>query len=590
MAASRAATIFDVFVLLVPSLGLWLAFSDLNGWPQNDDPYYGKPVQWLVEEGHLQVALQKGVLAASVVTHILAGALSSLIMGFSYRSLFLACIFQQWLGAAAVYGTGRVAGLGRKGGLLLGFAFAIQPMIFCSSFTFMTDTPAAAWVAVACLASCLTFRKRSASWLLVCSCAVAWGFWIRQTNLFVLGVPLLTLSILSLNQKLPFSLVTAILFLLIPAGVSWGLFESEMFVQSTSDRISTVTSDTEGLIRIKQLAISAYAACLNVGLFGLPLAFVLLEGALGARRKLTLYEKLLCDAAAAMAMLLIALPFVVTGGNACMTNSTGFLIQNGHAGPVFLADMDEPGRWGQLDGVEWPLFVWQIATIVVIAVDGLFVWWLTWLTIVCRNNWRQHRQTAANIVDSPHALYRSDLCAVAVGLFATSIASVAILWMIIDPLLDRYLLVVLAPMLCGIGYLLKLNDWQPARTTLLATLVLFMGLFLFYTVYVHDLLSWNNRRWEQVKAWTDSGKQASEFDGGRDVNAWLRLAEDPNSFDRPGDTSAWWSGFATHCISVGTRPGWEVESKLGWRSWATGDEHHLYIMRAVQDGEDKSTY
>ena len=603
MAGPRVSTIVDGILLLLPSLVIWFVFADLNGWPQNDDPYYARPVQWLIEDGQFQMALQNGVLAASIVSHVAAGACSSLVFGFSYRSLFLACIIQQWIGSMSVYGTGRLSGIGRWGSLLAGFGFALQPLVFGNSFTFMTDTPAASWVALACLASTLAFTKQKMSMLLLCSLAVAWGFWIRQTNLLVLGAPLATLVLLKLQRWQSFPLITVSLLLLIPAGLSFGLLESGWIVQTTSDRMPAVIPDLEGISRLKQLTVSVYAMCLNIGLFGLPISVMLLDGALRCRARLPAGQRRICDMAAVVFMCLVTVPFVISGGGACLTNSTGFYIQNGHAGPVFLADMDEPGRWGQLGGVEWPLLVWQILTVVMIAIDGLMIWWVMWLVTTwtgCgglqkeRPESDQSESHLSNGLSNGGAVEdvaklplsndsRMELISVAVGLFAMSAVSLVILLALIDPILDRYLLVILAPLLMGMVITLKLSDWRPTAISVSGSVALLLVLYAFNVVYVHDLLTWNNLRWQQVQTWLDSGLQPSEFDGGRDVNAWLRLAEDPHSHNRPGDTSNWWNGSAQRCITVGPRPGWNDTDRLTWHSWATGREHYLSVLTKQQE-------
>ncbi|HIF00852.1 MAG TPA: hypothetical protein EYG03_31285 [Planctomycetes bacterium] len=577
-------------LLVLPSLAVWLAFADLNGWPQNDDPYYGKPVQWLVEEGQFQLAAQKGELSASTVAHVVFGAASSLLFGFSYRSLFLACIVQQWIGASAVYGVGRVSGLGRSVSLVLGFTFALQPLIFGNSFTFMTDTPAAAWVAVACLASSLAFTRGSRIWLLTCSLAVAWAFWIRQTHLLVLGAPLATLISLKLVRRTSIPLVSGALTLLAPAVVALGVMESGWIVESTSDRMHTVVSDVEGVSRIRQMIVAAYGMCLNVGLFGLPLSVLLIDAIVSRRSTMDATRRRICGAAAVAAVLLLAAPFVMTQGGACVTNSTGNYIQNGHAGPVFMADMDEPGRWGTLDGVEWPLTVWQILTVAVILVDGLIVWWVASLMTTWWRAWQrratQHTEPSAGPQQDVSASGESDeqefeLVHLAVGSFAMSAVGAVVLLLIVDPLLDRYLLLFFAPILCAMGMILRISGWRPSRMCMSCTSVLLIGLYAFNVVYTHDLLTWNDVRWRQVQSWRNAGLQPSEFDGGRDVNAWLRLAEDRNSHDRPGDTSPWWSGSARLCITVGPRHGWEEHAMLKWHSWATGRDHHLYVLRKL---------
>ena len=85
-----------------------------------------------------------------------------------------------------------------------------------------------------------------------------------------------------------------------------------------------------------------------------------------------------CSLAVLVALLI---PFAGTSGRACITNSTGAFIQNAHFGPIFLSDMDEPGRWGQLGGVAWPLRVWQVLSLLSILSCACLAWWLAWFPL-----------------------------------------------------------------------------------------------------------------------------------------------------------------------------------------------------------------
>lgn len=591
MGNSRTRIVVDLISLGLPALFVWFAFAPLNGWPQNDDPYYGRPVQWLVEEGRLQLALQKGELSATTVAHVLVGAVSSAVLGVEYRSLFLACIVQHWLGAAAVYGTLRITGVSRLLSLIGGFAFAFQPVLFGNCFTFMTDTPGASWVAIACFLSTLAFVRANPGWLLVCSLAVAWGFWIRQTNFLALGAPLATLAVLKLGGRLPFSLLRAAALLMTPALLSLGLNETEWLVQSTAERVAGVSSEVSGAERLRQMAVSAYGMCLNVGLFGLPLVGPLAGRLREALSQLAVRQRRVCVLLMAATGLLLAAPLVASSGGVCLTNVTGFYIQNGHAGPIFLADMDEPGRWGQLDGVAWPLWVWQLATVVVIAVDVLMVgavsqlvmtWWTERFGRDVPSSSALRAGGEPTRAEANHSREKEQhvvTAAVALGLLAMAAASGCILLAVIDPLVDRYLLVLLAPLIAGLVMTIDRSGYRPAKSAVCSSVGILVALFVLNVVYVHDMLSWNDVRWQQVKAWQAAGWPATRYDGGRDVNAWMRLAEDPESRDREGDESKWWNGFAEYCIAAGPRPGWELTRQLPWQAWATGRTHSLYVLK-----------
>lgn len=586
--AGRFWTLADLGVLLLPLLAVWFGFRELGGWPHNDDPFYGRSVQWAVEDGRLELARQKGVLSASTVTHVLAGIAVTTLVGFSYRALFLACIVQQWLGAAAVYGIGRSLELGRAVSLILGLTLLLNPLYFGHAFTFMTDGPGAAWMAIAAFAAVrglITCRHR---WLLACALAVAWGFWMRQTNLAVLVAPLFGVTLLRWRRRSSLSYGRAVLVLSVLPLVAVLLFESGWIVDTDARRIEAfVEKDvTEG--RAKQTLIGAYGMGLILGFSVLPLLPLMWSAARQSLARVTSQTGWLRTAPSLVGgglTALAALPFVWTSGRACLTNATGMFLQNAHFGPVLLSDYDEPGRWGELGGVAWPLLVWQLLTVLALLSFGMLVWWFAWLVLrtfeafhVARGADARHprsRQTSSEPADSAS----STRLALACGFGAASVLAAGFYLLVIVPVVDRYWLILLAPLLGALALMAREAEWSmPPGVLVLAAAVLLVEL-VWNVVFVHDLLAWNQARWQQVEAWLADGRSPQEIDGGVEVNAWLRLAEDPNSLPRPGDRSKWWSGFATLSIAAGPRNGWEEVGRVPWRAWATAREHQLRILR-----------
>src|SRR5262249_54570488 len=51
------------------------------------------------------------------------------------------------------------------------------------------------------------------------------------------------------------------------------------------------------------------------------------------------------------------------GGRAVLTSATGPSLQNAHFGPILLSDCTEPGRWGDIGDVKWPVSIWFFATL-----------------------------------------------------------------------------------------------------------------------------------------------------------------------------------------------------------------------------------
>lgn len=557
------AVAVDIGVLLLPYLLLWVWFAELGGWPYNDDPFYGRVVQWVVNDGRFELARLKGRLSASTVSHVAAGVAICSVLEFSYRNLFLVCILQQWLGGAAIYGIGRTLSLSRGWSLLLGLSFTLSPLYFAHAFTFMTDGPGAACEACACFAAVRAFVTIKLRWLVACSAAVAWGFWMRQTILVTIGAPLTALCLLAMAGRNPFRNAAGFASLLTLPAIAVLLLESGWIVRADLPRIGVLAAESMNSTRMKQIAINGYGMCLFVGLFGLPLVPVLWSNIRQQARGLSPGKRRGYFGAALMAAAIVAAPFVATQGRACLTVSTGWFIQNAHLGPVLLSDLYEPGQWGLLGGVVWPQSVWQCVSLLCISVFGPLAWWGARVHLQQKTVWMEP----------------GPLSALALGFIAAGVVAAGFHLGVLAHIFDRYWLVLLPLLMSWLALAARTADWRLSRAATACTCCLLIALFALNVVFVHDLLAWNNVRWRQVNRWLAEGISPREFDGGVEANAWYRIAEDPNTFDREGDPTLWWSGFATHAIAAGPRTGWNEVTRLPWTSWATGRQHELHVLK-----------
>lgn len=607
--SNRWSCTVDLLVICSPMIATWFAFSHLNGWPQNDDPFYGRPVQFLTEEGRWQLVRQQGHLTASSVGHILTGMLICSIGEYSYRNLFLACLVQQLLAAAAVWWTCRQVGAARTVALVTACALTMSPLYFGHSFTFMTDGPATAWSALACCAVVLGLAGGSTAWLLVGSLAIGWGFWIRQTNLLLILIPLIGLFVLDfgliraarnclpgrVKSDCPLVIARRNLrqtgFAVAGTLLAVVALESGWFVTSSLERMDDIAPRTVGQTRIKDVAIGFYGCSLLIGWLCLPLLPWLMKEIPRAVRQLSQRAQLLCHSAASVTVLLLLIPLMLSQGRACLTSATGTFIQNAHFGPIFLSDMDEPGRWGDLGGVTWPLLFWQLLTVVSIGTVGLLAWWgtwttCTWLAMLCGRGGVDATQQNRELIDpnetEPDRVHRMQFAegrvTAALSLLLVTCVSIVLVLFFVQPLMDRYWMFLFPVILIWLGSIAGQSHWNTgSRTVAVSAAILAMSLTI-SIVFTHDLLAWNDARWTYVNSQIASGLSAEQIDGGRDVNAWFRMAEDPDTQPRPGDSSAWWSGHARRCIATGPRPGWKEIDRISWSCWANLRTHSLIVL------------
>ncbi|MFP6670876.1 MAG: hypothetical protein VB857_05615, partial [Pirellulaceae bacterium] len=97
-------------VLAVPLVASRFWFDDLGAYPQNDDPYYGRPTKIWIEENRVERISQYGLLSASGFAHFAWGTLVGKVTGYSYQNLHLSVAIMAWFGALALYGIGRELG------------------------------------------------------------------------------------------------------------------------------------------------------------------------------------------------------------------------------------------------------------------------------------------------------------------------------------------------------------------------------------------------------------------------------------------------------------------------------------------------
>jgi hypothetical protein len=524
------------------------------------------------------------------VAHVLTGLLATAAGVFSYRNLFLICILQQALGVVFLFWFSRRLELPLRFALGLAATLACFPLYYGHAFTFMTDGPAAAWAAIGCTIGIWGVLKRDWRWLLASSVAIGWGYWIRQTNGLVLLAPLVSLwlakSATAATGPRRCSHWFLILSLTLPAAMAVLAFEWGGWLPGSVTRAEDVAPKYSEDYWHKAF-VAAYGWLLICGWFGLPWLVALVTEARRASGELSPGTRRACHLGAALAGLLALLPWLATSGRVSLTSATGNFIQNAHFGPIFLSDMDEPSRWGSLNGVEWPFWIWQSLSLLSLLSVAAMAWWAMWT--LCQaltpfsNGRGAHNVSGAiedRIGDCPPA-YTAEQSALAFGALAClamlAFGAAAIVFLI-EPHMDRYWLFLLPVLAVWWVLIATLGRWRlgsPALVWALLWLACHLGMSV---VFTHDMLAWNNARWGWVNSRLDEGFQAWEIDGGRDVNAWLRMDEDVDTFPRTGDATTWWSGFATWAVAVGPRPGWQIAERLPWRSWATGRTHELLVL------------
>jgi len=552
-------------VLAVPLVACRFWFDDLGAYPQNDDPYYGRPTKIWIEENRVERISQYGLLSASGFAHFAWGTLVGKVTGYSYQNLHLSVAIMAWFGALALYGIGRELGGSRWLSLMLGMMLMLNPFYFGHAFTFMTDTTATALLCLASYCFIRGFRLESHRWWLAGSLAVGLAILTRQTHLALMAFPWLVW--LSRARSWPSWKQAAGELAAIsgPAIAVLFLLESGLLIHDTSGRLDTVLNFHFTAERIHEMAVESYGVFLLLGLTLLPAAPLLASQLKRSHQQLGPRARRWALGTAVITGGLLLTAFLVTAGRAHISSATGYFLQNAHFGPVFLSDLDY-SNVGRMGGVTWPVICWQILTLLSIANASQLAWWVIYLLNLPS-------------LETTRSSYDKTIAWCGLGLISMIAAVLLIFLGLFYAIMDRYWMILFASLFSVLAILLTRPSVRIPRWawTTAVTMTLIGGTIS--VIFTHDFLLWNQTRWTQIEFWIEAGLKAEEFDGGRDVNAWFRSAEDPQTMRRPGDTSPWWSGRAHLSLSIDPRSGWHEIDRLHWRAWATGRQHKILVLK-----------
>ena len=543
-------------VIALPWIVGTVLFNGIERFPHNDDWLYARSVQGWMKSGDYHHVTQHGELAASVVAHVAWGKVFHFAQPFSMKTLHLSQAVAAWLGCCAVFVLARHAGVCFLTSCSLALVLAVCPLFYGHSFTFMTDVTALSLVAIAMLCFHLALRdlpnRVSQLWLVSGGIVTALAFWCRQTHILCLVYP--GLLLLMHCKEMKFRGIRRHLGLLVVIPLSAVLaFEWNLIVPGNNQRMGIVLPKDWDLYRWKQIAIHLYGMCLIVGLLALPLFPFLARSAF-------CYRPIgrICSAGWVTAVVAIGLLglFTAYGGRLFITQTTGYFLQNGHFGPILLAD----AGISSMADVIWPEWIWQVISVGCILSFSVVVWWTIKLATAAESIVKRRTMAMAGF-------------GVVVILFMLAL---------ITAVMDRYWIILFVP--CGYVLATALVELKAVvispwwrRTGILIG----VSLFWLSLAMTHDLLAWNEQRGQQMQQWIERGIKDEHLDAGADLNGWLLSEHDPNTMQRDGDLTRSWRGFARFCILHRSEApeGWVEDGQRNWFSWATMSEQTMYMYR-----------
>lgn len=587
MSRSTLISIFFCACLAIPFVAGRLCFAGFKAFAHNDDFLYARTTEILVDEGRYQHVSQHGLLAASVASHCIWGAVVCGPLGFSWNNLHFSVAIAAWIGAVCVYLAARELRGSHAASVLAALAMSVGPFYYGMSFTFMTDVTAAVFASVGVYGYVRGVMRRSLVWLVFGAIGASLAMWARQTHLCVIAVPAVALAGLAWRDRsFRASLVPMTVACGIPIG-SFLLYQSGLLLPSDHGRADIVDVDSYDAAWLRQLALFAYAGGLLIGAATLPLAPILWNGLLSRDAP----HSWIAWFSGGVTVLFWGGLFGASFGRAYLTQATGYIVYNAHLGPILLGDQNDPGRWSDIGGVRWPALVWQFVTVLAIASLAAVV------AQAAQNLSTVWKRT--DVIDAEQdAASRRNW--VRVGLLCCTLAAAGGLLVYVEMVYDRYWMLLYPMVFVWLGSQFEPQTsshersslkqrWQRRawRTSFASVAVLFGVSF----VFVHDFLAWNHERREQAEQWLSAGLEPKDFDAGNGINGWYRAQEDVETYARPGDESHFWRGLATHALAIGPRDGWRVVGTRRWRSWAGTRDCELYVLErdAVADAPGESS-
>ncbi|MCS6801348.1 MAG: glycosyltransferase family 39 protein [Chloroflexota bacterium] len=474
--------------------------------PLNDDWDYAKSARALAERGAVEISPEARV---TLVAQAAWGALFSLPFGWSFFALRLSTLTAGLLGVLATYGLARLVGAARPLAAVAALSVAFCPLYFGLAFTFMTDVPSTAVLALGLLAL---------------------GRWLRQGRWSAL---------------LAGTAWSAVAVLIRPTGLAMPAAFALAALRSALRR-------SRRLVGLIPLAAAAGALALwqlwalAVGLSGLAnLQAGELRDALARGPLFLALETLRNSAAAALYLGLFLFPLAVAGGavqgRAAVLSALGGLAGLGLAlagvrfplaenvfydlglGPLTLRDsfFGTVPAWAR--GPEW----------VPVAATTLAGAGAAALGVLMARGARRLRQCGGE-----------PLLALAAATIALSFAPLAV-----AGFLDRYLIALLPPVVL----LAAAGGREVRRGALIAAaavLLLFAG---FGVAATRDYFSWNRARWLALERLLERGVPPTEIDGGFEFNGWFTY--DP-VYRRDPAKSWWWVVNDRYIVAFDRLPGY----------------------------------
>jgi Dolichyl-phosphate-mannose-protein mannosyltransferase len=529
---------------------LWIAIgvavNPIGNFPLDDDWAWGGSVRTLAESHRLVIV---GWAGMSLVAQIAGGALLSVIFGFSYSVLHLACQAAGLVSVLSLYALGRALGAARPVSFVAALAFAVNPLVVQLSSTFMTDVPFAAMLSLSLAGLGWSLRSGARAGLAAIALLPIAATLTRQVGL---AIPLAMAIGCIIGRRLDLRHLIA---LMVAGFGSWvGLDLYERWLARTGQMSGYYGEQAHVALQIlghprlwakmfPRISTRFEEMFIYIGFFSLPVLPMMLWRRWEARRR----ERW---AALGAALIFAALTLVwLAGPQRRMPFDHGFTLTDFGLGPITLTDvyLKQMPHVPTLDPRLWTgvTFLGALGGCGVV-----FVLILSLMQLVGRER------------SAEKALAASAL-AYAGGYFLVLITA--------KFLFDRYLITLFIAW--TLAALWNGREAAP-RWVLAAALAGLLPIALFSVGATHDYLAWNRARWKALHDLQTVYRVSPEqIDGGFEFNGQERYGK----ASRPGK-AWWWVEDDRYMVTMGGMPGYHVFFRVPYARWLGPRDSSIFVM------------
>jgi hypothetical protein len=535
-----------IFPLLL--LGIWIVAIFLvhptGEFPLNDDWAYAKVVETFAKQGHWEIH-PWGVM--TLIGHILWALPFVKTFGYSFLVLRSSILVLGFVGIACNYWIFRHFQLTPLLSFLTALLVTFNPIYFSLSYTFMTDISSYAFSSLAILFFLREFENRKRSNYLLAIVFSAFAVLIRQPGiLYPFAFGFVSFFTPKEKKNMLYSLAPFLLVLFTycfyDMYLKYLMDPTMRHSNKSAAFVVDIMSDL-GSVLI-ELGFHFAKTGLYIGLFLLPLSFVVLPRSQTFQKNKILFFSTLVTLSSILVLLLYwkgkEMPFGV-----------GNVLTNAGVGAELLYKTTNP--------LDFPLYVWRVAE---------FISFLS-ISILCVFVFEQVvKAKKEGVLFKNKAFWFSLFCTGFHGL-------------IMFPFYyyDRYSLPVeLLFLLCLFSFRVEFKfSWTIKIVSFL--------MVLFYAAYsilgTSTYFNWNRARWEAYRYLVaEKGVSIKRIDAGAEVNGTFNY--DPDFILTSGtEKSFWWVDEVDYVITFGKAKGYVVEKSFPFRNDLRGKQGAISVCKKI---------